>query len=56
MISGSSYIPWNVSTDQTQEEWKLFEETMLTLFMLFTSQVTMEWSEYTTARQEWVSS
>ena len=45
-----------MSTDQTQEEWKLREEIMLTFVTTPTSQVTREWSEYTTVRLEWVSS
>ena len=45
-----------MSTDQTQEEWKLREEIILTLVITPTSQVTREWSEYTTVRLEWVSS
>ena len=45
-----------MSTDQTQEEWKLREEIMVTLVTTPTSQVTREWSEYTTVRLEWVSS
>ena len=45
-----------MSTDQTQEEWKLCEEIMLTLVTTPTSHVIREWSEYTTVRLEWVSS
>ena len=54
--TGNRIVPWKVSTDQTQEEWKLREAIMLTLVTTPTSQVTREWSEYTTVRLEWVSS
>ena len=45
-----------MSTDQTHDEWKLCEVIMVTLVITPTSQVTREWSEYTTVRLEWVSS